>query len=192
VANNSSSHRSRERNVIASFDHQNVVNDAAFSPDGAWILTASADHSAKLWDAVSGKLMASFNHQDVMTNTRLVRTALGYSRRAGTTTAKLWDVASGELIASFAHQNRLWHAAFSPNGLMEAGAAEPTQNFLSEHDTQYDVSKAHQRIVRGFKPLAQDESNCSKRGESDLLCRFIESNIAVSAFPYFKRTHCGS
>jgi WD40 repeat protein len=53
--------------LIASFDHQDSVNDAAFSPDGARILTASADHSAKLWDATSGKLMASFNHQDAVT-----------------------------------------------------------------------------------------------------------------------------
>ena len=37
---------------------------AAFSPDGARILTASADKTAKLWDAASGKLIASFAHQD--------------------------------------------------------------------------------------------------------------------------------
>ena len=38
--------------------------DAAFSPDGARILTASTDKTAKLWDAASGKLIASFDHQD--------------------------------------------------------------------------------------------------------------------------------
>ena len=36
---------------------------AAFSPDGARILTASADKTAKLWDAASGKLIASFDHR---------------------------------------------------------------------------------------------------------------------------------
>ena len=41
-----------------------VSIDAAFSPDGARILTASADKTAKLWDAASGKLIASFAHQD--------------------------------------------------------------------------------------------------------------------------------
>jgi WD40 repeat protein len=35
-----------------------------FSPDGARILTASEDNTAKLWDAASGKLIASFDHQD--------------------------------------------------------------------------------------------------------------------------------
>ena len=38
-------------------------SDAAFSPDGARILTASDDKTAKLWDAGSGKLIASFAHQ---------------------------------------------------------------------------------------------------------------------------------
>src|SRR6516225_9754277 len=47
--------------LMASFAHQDEVVGAAFSPDGARILTASADHSAKLWDAASAKLIASFN-----------------------------------------------------------------------------------------------------------------------------------
>ena len=63
---------------IASFDHQDLVVGAAFSPDGARILTASADKTAKLWDAASGKLIASFDHQGERHSTRrLVRTVLG-------------------------------------------------------------------------------------------------------------------
>ena len=49
---------------IASFDHQDTVENVAFSPDGARILTTSRDKTAKLWDAASGKLIASFDHQD--------------------------------------------------------------------------------------------------------------------------------
>ena len=46
---------------IASFVHQDTVENAAFSANGTRILTASTDHSAKLWDAASGKLIASFD-----------------------------------------------------------------------------------------------------------------------------------
>ena len=39
-----------------------------FSPDGARILTASWDETAKLWDAASGKLIASFAHQGIVSS----------------------------------------------------------------------------------------------------------------------------
>ena len=49
----------------------------AFSPDGAGVLTASNDKSAKLWEAATGKLPPSFDHQDSVWTGRLVRTVLG-------------------------------------------------------------------------------------------------------------------
>ena len=49
--------------LIASFVHQDGVSAAAFSPDGARILTGSADNTAKLWDVASVNLIASFAHQ---------------------------------------------------------------------------------------------------------------------------------
>ena len=49
--------------LIASFAYQDMIYGAAFSPDGAQILTASWDKTAKLCDAVSGKLLVVFAHQ---------------------------------------------------------------------------------------------------------------------------------
>ena len=79
---------------------------AAFSPDGARILTASTDQTAKLWDAASGKLIASFEpirmgqlfHAAFSPDGARILTA------SADNTAKLWDAASGKLIASFDHQ----------------------------------------------------------------------------------------
>ena len=68
---------------MASFAHQDVVNDVAFSPDGARILTASADHSAKLWDAGTGELITSFLIRVRFTTWRLVRMVLEFSRQGG-------------------------------------------------------------------------------------------------------------
>jgi WD40 repeat protein len=39
---------------VAFLVHQDIVENAAFSPDGARILTASDDKTAKLWDVGSG------------------------------------------------------------------------------------------------------------------------------------------
>ena len=102
--------------AIVSFNHQDVVVDATFSPDGARILTASKDKTAKLWDEASGKLIASFDHQGSVLcgafspdGTRILTTSVDR-------TAKLWEAASGKPIASFAHQDWIWHGAFSPDG----------------------------------------------------------------------------
>src|SRR5260370_31208144 len=52
--------------LIASFAHQDVVYHAAFSPDGARIITASWDRPARLRNASSGKLITSFAHQGAL------------------------------------------------------------------------------------------------------------------------------
>ena len=67
------------------------VKDVAFSPDGARILTASADKTAKLWDAASGKLIASFDHQDSVKNAAFSPDGTRILTASADHTAKLWD-----------------------------------------------------------------------------------------------------
>jgi predicted oxidoreductase (fatty acid repression mutant protein) len=87
-----------------------------FSPDNAWILTTSADNSAKLWSAASGKLLTSFAHQDEVFQAEFSSDGARVLTASRGKTAKLWDTASGKLIASFDHPEGLYHAAFSPDG----------------------------------------------------------------------------
>ena len=84
--------------------------------DGARILTASADKTAKLWDTVSGELIASFAHQGEVSYAAFGRDGARILTAGADNIAKLWDVASGKLIASFAHQGTVRWAAFSPDG----------------------------------------------------------------------------
>ena len=39
----------------AALQHEGPVEEASFSPDGRRVVTASADHSARVWDAETGK-----------------------------------------------------------------------------------------------------------------------------------------
>ena len=48
--------QSHWRTVLAG--HEDVIGSAAFSPDGARIVTASDDRTARLWDAATGKEIA--------------------------------------------------------------------------------------------------------------------------------------
>jgi dipeptidyl aminopeptidase/acylaminoacyl peptidase len=45
-------------------DHPAAVNDAAFSPDGTLIATASVDGLVRLWSAATGKLIATLEGHD--------------------------------------------------------------------------------------------------------------------------------
>ncbi|MBV8416312.1 MAG: protein kinase, partial [Verrucomicrobia bacterium] len=103
--------------LIASFAHQDVVADVAFSPDGARILTTSWDKTARLWDATSGRLIASFSHQGSVWHGTFSPDGDRVLTASVDKTAKLWDAASGKLIASFDHQGAVNTATFSPNGV---------------------------------------------------------------------------
>jgi hypothetical protein len=104
------------RKRIASFAHEDEVIQAAFSPDGKRILTASADKSAKLWDAVTGKLIGTFIHQNSVYRAVFSPDGTHILTASADNTAKLWDAVSGKLIASFDHQDSVRWAEFSRDG----------------------------------------------------------------------------
>ena len=53
-----SSGRTSDSIVIASAGHTAEIWSLAYSPDGKWFATGSADKTVKLWDATTGKLKA--------------------------------------------------------------------------------------------------------------------------------------
>jgi WD40 repeat protein/serine/threonine protein kinase len=102
--------------LIASFAYHDVIFAAAFSPDGAQILTASWDKTAKLWDTASGKLIVVFAHQGAVNAAAFSPDGSRILTASADHSAKLWDAASGKLIASFGHEDEVNGAAFSPDG----------------------------------------------------------------------------
>ena len=140
---------------VASFDHQDAVYDAAFSPDGTRILTASADHRARLWDAASGKLVASFDHQDEVFQAAFSPDGARVLTASLDKTAKLWDAATGKLLAAFVHQARVYHAVFSPDGArILTASADNTAKLWDAISGKLIASFDHQDTVRwaAFSP----------------------------------------
>src|SRR5260221_12361311 len=104
-----------------SFAQQDGVLYAAFSPDGARILTANVNNTARLWDAASGKLIASFDHLgSTWQGTAFLeagRPVLYFSPDSAwvltlgaDNSATLWSATSGNLLTSFAPQDEVFQA----------------------------------------------------------------------------------
>jgi WD40 repeat protein len=105
--------------------HDGPVSSADFSPDGRRMVTASYDHTARLWDAATGRLLATLRgHEDVV---RWVKFSPDGSRvvTAGMDhTARVWNVETGQaLLPPLRHENLVWKAVFSPDGRYVATAS---------------------------------------------------------------------
>lgn len=106
--------------LVLQTGHTGDVHCAAYSADGRYIVTASGDHTAIIWDAATGrKLRALVGH------TGSVQTAAfsADGRRIATTSmggaAIVWDASTGEQVRVLKGQavgSSFESAAFSPDG----------------------------------------------------------------------------
>ncbi|HSK04477.1 MAG TPA: WD40 repeat domain-containing protein, partial [Kofleriaceae bacterium] len=103
--------------------HTDKLWDVAYSPDGRWLASASADRTARIWNAETGALRATITHADrVITvawspDSRLV--ASGSSDR----TVRVWDVIAGHEVAALPVGESSRWVAFSPDGSVLLTAA---------------------------------------------------------------------
>ena len=98
--------------------HSGRIYQVNFSPNGKFLVTASADRTAKIWEIPSGRLVNTLqgNHGHVFSaafspNSRRVVTA------SKDNTAQIWQVSSGNQIQELSgHTKEVLSAAFSANG----------------------------------------------------------------------------
>jgi WD40 repeat protein len=106
----------RERLVLTG--HDGPVNSAAFSPDGTRIVTASDDHTARVWDSVTGKELATLTvHTGSVNSVAFSPNGMRIVTASADNTARVWDAATGKEIARLTgHEYAVNSAAFSPDG----------------------------------------------------------------------------
>jgi dipeptidyl aminopeptidase/acylaminoacyl peptidase len=97
--------------------HQDEVMSAAFSPDGARVVTASADRTARVWDAKTGELITGpLLHQAPVQSATFSPDGTRVVTASGNT-AQVWDAITGKPLTSpLEHQDKVVSAAFSPDG----------------------------------------------------------------------------
>ena len=99
--------------------HSDLVYSASFSPDGRRIVTASRDHSARLWDAETGKDLRVFiGHQSDVRGASFSADGRRILTRSDDGTARVWNAETGQqLIALTGHEGSVTSASFSADGV---------------------------------------------------------------------------
>ena len=105
--------------------HPDRIRSAEFSPDGARVLTACIDGSARLFDAVSGTLIHEWKHEFPLTRARfspdgrtVLTTCGGWKRLPRPLTA--YDAGTGALRWTAWHEDDVSDARFSPDSTLIA------------------------------------------------------------------------
>ncbi|MFD4531689.1 cytochrome D1 domain-containing protein [Kitasatospora sp. NPDC058397] len=98
--------------------HTGAVTAVAYAPDGRTLATGSADHTVKLWDTTTHRLLATLTGHTGIVNTVAFSPDGRTLASAGTDrTVRLWDVASGRTTGILTgHTGVVSSAAFSPDG----------------------------------------------------------------------------
>jgi WD40 repeat protein len=105
------------------------VSSVAYSPDGRFVVSGSADSSVKIWDLETGRELWTLPEHEAAVKSvayspdgrRIVSGAADYA-------IKLWDVETGEELKSLnGHSNVVNSVAYSPDGrFVVSGSADRT------------------------------------------------------------------
>ncbi len=91
------------------------ILSAQFSPDGKRIVTASADKTALVWDAVSGNLLLILDdHKDIVSSAEFSPDGKKIVTASYDNLIRIWDAESGEHLFSLkGHKDSVFSARFS-------------------------------------------------------------------------------
>ena len=98
--------------------HSGSVRCCSWSPDGRLILSASDDHTLKLWDPKTGRCIRTFSgHSDVVNSCAWSPDGHQILSASEDETLKLWDPSTGDCIRTFSgHSSSVNSCAWSPDG----------------------------------------------------------------------------
>ena len=101
--------------------HSDHVYACTYTPDGAGILSASADHTVKHWNSATGELMATFKGHKAPVCSVAVNPVDGVHMAVSGSkdkTCRLWDLDTGQCLGVFegVHSGDIWAVSFSPDG----------------------------------------------------------------------------
>jgi WD40 repeat protein len=176
--------------------HDNYIVSAEVSPDGAKVVTASADMTARLWNAHTGILEKILRHDFRLFSATFSPDGSKILVAGRNRTARLWDARTGRSLASrITHQDTVLSAVFSPGGrsiltssndktarLWDASAGGPMGRIMTHKyfvgvarfspDGRTIVTKSGGRMISFWDADQEPEEKVLPHGEEVLAAAF--------------------
>jgi WD40 repeat protein/serine/threonine protein kinase len=131
--------------------HEGAVTSAALSPDGTRIVTASSDHTARVWDASSAAEVAVLRgHEGGVVSAAFSPDGTRIVTASWDNTARVWDAASGkELAVLRGHERGVESVAFSPDGtrILTASVDKTARVWDAASGKELAVLRGHEGAV---------------------------------------------
>src|SRR3990170_325872 len=128
--------------------HKGWINSASFSHDGRYVVTASNDSTAKIWNAATGQLIRTLQHQDWVKSASFSHDGRWVVTASRDSTAKIWNAATGQLIRTLQHQDWINSVSFSPDGRwVVTASSDRTAKIWNAATGQLIRTLQHQGVV---------------------------------------------
>src|SRR5262245_39774349 len=143
---------------VALGGHDGPVFSVAFSPDRSRIVTASNDHTARIWDAATAKEIAVLRgHDDWVYSAAFSPDGSRIVTASRDHTARIWSAASAKEIAVLrGHEGLVSFAAFSPDGsrIVTASLDKTARIWDAASGKEIAVLRGHENFVHSaaFSP----------------------------------------
>lgn len=108
------------------YPHRGAVWSAQFSPDGKYVVTASNDHTAKVWHVMTGKLLYTLSHEKNVGSAQFSSDGKYIVTASYDHTAKIWrapdntvqggSTSENLLLNTFTDSTEVYRARFSTDG----------------------------------------------------------------------------
>ena len=134
--------------------HSKEVWGLAYTPDGTTLISASDDHSIKLWDSRDGGFQTSLaGHDSLVAAVAVSPDSLLLASAGFDTTVRLWDLPGGRPRRVLrGHTDRVRTVAFSPDGrhVASAGSDKTVRVWDVNRDEPVLVFDGHGDTVRAL------------------------------------------